>query len=100
MPPQRNNNPPWNMSQLPMPPPQWNPQAHHTSASPSDAGSWLLDSGASNHIATDLANLSLHMPYQGEDDVMIGNGTSLNITHTDLSSLPSNSRPLSLTNNL
>jgi hypothetical protein len=43
---------------------------------------WLLDSGASHHVTADLDNLSLHSPYNGHDDVMIGDGTSLSITHT------------------
>ena len=77
----------------------WTPQAHYTTASPSEATqSWLLDSGASHHIASDLHNLSLYALYQGNDDVMVGNGTGLNITHTGSYTLPSNSRPLSLTN--
>ncbi|OIT04364.1 hypothetical protein A4A49_20549 [Nicotiana attenuata] len=36
---------------------------------------WLLDSGASHHITSDLNNLSLHLDYVG-DDVMIGDGLS------------------------
>ncbi|KFK24318.1 hypothetical protein AALP_AAs44684U000100, partial [Arabis alpina] len=74
--------PPWYTQQPPPPPAQWTPQAHYTTSSPSDAGSWLLDSGASHHISSDLSNLSLHAPYNGGEDVVIGNGTGLNITHT------------------
>ena len=84
----------------PMPPPQWNPQAHYTEASPYDMSMspWLLDKGASHHIASDLSNLSLHTSYQGGDDVMIGNGTGLPITHTGSIKLPSSSRSLTLNN--
>ncbi|RVW97975.1 Retrovirus-related Pol polyprotein from transposon RE1 [Vitis vinifera] len=38
---------------------------------------WLLDSGASHHVTSDLSNLYLHSPYQGSDDVMIGHGSTL-----------------------
>ena len=81
----------------PMPPPQWNPQAHYTAASPSDMSMlpWL---GASHHIASDLSNMSLHTPYEGGDNVMIGNGTGLPITHTGSTKLPSSSRSLVLNN--
>ncbi|KAL6334026.1 hypothetical protein AAG906_000080 [Vitis piasezkii] len=43
---------------------------------------WLLDNGASHHVTADLSNLSLHTPYTGSDDIMIGDGSSLPITHT------------------
>lgn len=33
-------------------------------------------------MITDLANLSLHHPYEGSDDVEIGDGNGLTITHT------------------
>lgn len=33
------------------------------------------------HISTDLANLSLHAPYDGGDDVVISDGKGLCISH-------------------
>ncbi|GFQ01835.1 retrovirus-related pol polyprotein from transposon tnt 1-94 [Phtheirospermum japonicum] len=59
------------------------PPFAHTAAHPLASASedWILDSGASHHITTDLANLSLHSPYEGQDDVIIGNGSGLRITH-------------------
>ncbi|KAE8655255.1 hypothetical protein F3Y22_tig00117034pilonHSYRG01611 [Hibiscus syriacus] len=42
----------------------------------------LLDSGASHHVTTDLNNLSLHSPYDGTDEIMIGDGSGLPISHT------------------
>ncbi|RWR81507.1 hypothetical protein CKAN_01019400 [Cinnamomum micranthum f. kanehirae] len=64
--------------------PPWQPQAH-LATSPSTNPSWLLDSGASHHVTSDLSNLSLHTPYLGNDDIMIGDGTNLPITHTGTS---------------
>lgn len=60
----------------------WKPQAQYASNITSFHQPWLLDTGASHHITTDLANLSLHQPYTGNDDVMIGDGTGHQITHT------------------
>ncbi|KAK9211993.1 hypothetical protein WN943_001372 [Citrus x changshan-huyou] len=45
------------------------------------ASNWLLDSGASHDVTSDISNLSLHQPYEGPDDIVIGDGTGLNITH-------------------
>jgi hypothetical protein len=60
----------------------WQPRANFVTNTASPDPTWLLDSGASHHVNTDLDNLSLHSPYNGHDDVMIGDGTSLSITHT------------------
>ncbi|KAL4600507.1 hypothetical protein ACB092_11G203400 [Castanea dentata] len=35
---------------------------------------WLFDTGASNHITSDLANLAIHNEYHGQDQVAVGNG--------------------------
>ncbi|XP_010430795.1 PREDICTED: uncharacterized protein LOC104715039 [Camelina sativa] len=59
---------------------------------------WLLDSGATHHIASDLANLSLQQPYNGGEAVVIGNGSGLPITHTGSTFLPSLTRLLYLNN--
>ncbi|CAA7032029.1 unnamed protein product [Microthlaspi erraticum] len=66
--------------------------------SPYSADNWLLHSGATHHITSDLNNLSLHQPYQGGDDVLIGDGSGLPITHTGSTTFHSNSRPLALNN--
>ena len=59
---------------------------------------WVLDSGATHHITSDLNNLSLHQPYTGGEEVLIGDGSGLQITHTGSVSLPTNLKPLSLKN--
>ncbi|KAD0767436.1 hypothetical protein E3N88_43747 [Mikania micrantha] len=43
--------------------------AHNSTGS---ASSWLYDSGASHNITNDLNALSLHTPYDGTDDLIIG----------------------------
>ncbi|XP_021753848.1 uncharacterized protein LOC110719261 [Chenopodium quinoa] len=56
------------------------PQAHVATTSPfTTPPSWLLDTGASYHVTHDLSTLSLHHPYDGTEEVVIGSphgGTS------------------------
>lgn len=40
-----------------------------------------------HHITIDLANLLFHSPYEGKDDVIVGNDTCLKIIHTSSLSL-------------
>ena len=56
----------------PHPPTPWLPQAHVATAGTSINSNWLLDSGASHHVTTNLDNLSFHKPYEGIDDIVIG----------------------------
>ncbi|CAB80958.1 retrotransposon like protein [Arabidopsis thaliana] len=73
----------------------WQPRANLAMGAPYTANNWLLDSGATHHITSDLNALALHQPYNG-DDVMIADGTSLKITKTGSTFLPSNARDLTL----
>ena len=74
----------------------WQPRAHFAANVASPNSTWLLDSGASHHVTADLNNLSLHAPYTGYDDVMIGDGTGLSITHTGSTSLLTNNSAFQL----
>lgn len=85
-----NVNPPWQ----PMSP--WQSRANMAYNSTYSPESWLLDSGATHHLTSDLHNLSLHQPYMGGDEVVVGNGSSLPITHTGSMILPSSTRSLML----
>ena len=76
----------------------WQPRAHFAANNFSNNPPWLLDSGASHHVTTDLSNLSLHTPYTGYDDIMIGDGTSLPISHTGSTSLKTPSTTFTLNN--
>ncbi|PON37593.1 hypothetical protein PanWU01x14_319140, partial [Parasponia andersonii] len=62
--------------------------------------SCLLDFGASHHITGDLTNLSLHSDYHDPDDIYIGDGKGMKITHTSSLLLPSSSKLFSLSNAL
>lgn len=42
---------------------------------------WLFDSGASFHATNDLNNLSIHAPYDETEELVIGDGSCLQISH-------------------
>ena len=56
--------------------------AHVVTSSATKSLPWFLDSGASHHVTADLNNLILHAPYDGPDDIVIGDGIGLHITHS------------------
>lgn len=43
-----------------------------------------------------MANLSIHSEYDGQDEVVLGNGTGLKVAHIGSTTLPSTSRSLAL----
>lgn len=45
--------------------------------------------GASHHVTSDPSNLLSSTTYDGLDDIIIGNGKGLRITHTGSTPLPS-----------
>ncbi|RVW33979.1 Retrovirus-related Pol polyprotein from transposon RE2 [Vitis vinifera] len=53
----------------------------------SSSSNWIVDFGASHHVTGDLSNLSHHQPYEGPDDILLGDGSGLEITHTGSSKL-------------
>ena len=75
----------------------WQPRAHYASNTPNHT-SWLIDGGASHHATTDLHNLSMHTPYNGSDDIMIGDGSGLSITHIGSFSLHTTHNTFKLNN--
>ena len=68
----------------------WQPRANVATAP------WIFDTGATHHLTSDLANLSMHQPYHGGEEVTIADGSGLPITHTGSGLLPTPSRSLSL----
>ena len=59
------------------------------------------DSGATNHVTSDLNNLTFGIEYHGNNKIHMGNGEGLNISHIGhsvFSSLPFSSRVLYLKN--
>ena len=84
-------------------PPQYNnppPQAHLTSAQ-SSSQNWYPDSGASHHVTNVSQNIQQTTPFEGPDQIIIGNGQGLNINSSGVTSFksPFNSQiPLVLNN--
>lgn len=61
---------------------------------------WLVDSGASHNITSDLSNLSIHSEYDGTDEVVIGDGKGLSVTYVGSLGLFYPSRSFHITNTL
>lgn len=59
---------------------------------------WLFDSGASFHATNDLNNLFIHAPYNGTEELVIGYGLCLKISHIGLMIIHTPYTPLILTN--
>ena len=81
----------------PCPSSPWKPHANFAAIDNTPTPTWLLDNGASHHVTSDLSNRSLHSPYSGSDDVMIGDGSSLQITHSSSTTLSTSSKTFQLT---
>ena len=64
--------------------PQFNSQNVSINCATTSTGkdkNWLLDSAASHNITGDLSNLSIHSEYDGTDEVILGDGSSLAVLH-------------------
>jgi hypothetical protein len=59
---------------------------------------WYVDTGATDHITSDLDRLALRERYHGGEQVQVGNGAGLQILHTGHSTINSDHRPLALRN--
>ena len=59
------------------------PAAHHAHLPAASASSeWILDSGGSHHITNELDQLHLSTPYTSRDQLIVGDGAALPISHT------------------
>ena len=51
-----------------------------------------MDTGASHHITSNTHNMHAYSEYTETDDVIVGDGNGVKITHTCLTTLPTPSR--------
>jgi ribosomal protein L31 len=64
--------------------PQFHPQNVSVNCATTFTGknnNWLLDSAASYNITGDLSNLSVHSEYDGTNEVILGDGSGLTVSH-------------------
>ena len=61
---------------------------------------WLMDSAASHNITGDLNNLTIHSEYDGSDEVVLGDGSGLPVSHIGSLILKTNKKIFSLKNTL
>jgi hypothetical protein len=57
-----------------------------------------MDTGATDHLTSDLDRLHFHDRYTGKDTVQVANGQGLHISHVGHSSIVGSSKPLYLQN--
>ena len=84
--------------QTPSSVPRVSPSVNATSTHSSQPQQWLFDTGASHHITNDPANLTTYSDYGGPDEILLGNGSGLPITHTGTSQLVTPKKSLKLSN--
>ena len=61
---------------------------------------WLLDLASSHNITGDLSNLSIHSKYDGIDEVVLGDGSDLEVSHIGSLALHSPHRTFTLRDTL
>lgn len=66
--------------------------------SPATDPTWYVDSGATDHITSDLDKLHMREQYTGKDQVHAANGTGMDITHVGKALLPTPHASLALKN--
>jgi hypothetical protein len=64
------------------PPSQLNAMVAQSNIYQEDEQPWFADSGANAHITSELQNLSIQQPFQGDETVAVGNGNGLQIQNT------------------
>lgn len=61
---------------------------------------WYTDIGATDHITSDINNLTLRSDYHGSEKVSVGNGASLSISHIGSGSISTHTAHFHLSNML
>ncbi|KDP42327.1 hypothetical protein JCGZ_02800 [Jatropha curcas] len=75
------------------------PSANYSNTSLSEIN-WHPDTATNYHVTLDIQSLSTPTEYQGSDNLHIGNGVGLSISHTGTVTIPSPNGPLLLKDTL
>ncbi|XP_070015851.1 uncharacterized protein [Nicotiana sylvestris] len=62
--------------------------------------SWIMDSGATHHIASDAQSLTTVHDYRGTEEIIMGNGNTIPISHTGSSNISASNYNFKLLNTL
>ena len=62
-------------------PPQQPRSGHAATTHPNNNNPWIMDSGTTDHLTSELARLHTHERYDGKDQVQVANGAGLSISH-------------------
>nr|XP_020169284.1 SH3 domain-containing protein C23A1.17-like [Aegilops tauschii subsp. strangulata] len=81
----------------------WDPvllPALHAAPTPNNytGGDWYMDTGATAHMFAHPGNFAFFTPVSTDRRIIVGDGSTLPITHIGHTSFPSSSTPLSLSN--
>lgn len=73
------------------------PTTHHACATTQQMPTkWIMDFGATHHLTNDLDNMHLANSYHGQDQLIVGDDTTLPITYTGNTVISTTSNPLQL----
>lgn len=75
-----------------------NPPSANVAASYKINSDWYMDTGAMDHITSDLDRFAIREKYNGGDRVQVGNGAGLQIAHVGHCSINTASKDLALNN--
>lgn len=64
----------------------------------SSSSLWLLDSGVSHNLVSDIGKMTIHYEYDGTEEIHLADGSGLPITHAGISILTSPSSNFILNN--
>ena len=82
-----------------LPPPTRSPSEYSFEGG-SQMTSWYPDSGATNHLSSDLSNLNISSEYHGGNQLVLGNGSGVDISHVGESYIKSATHKTFLLKNL
>ncbi|KAI0494789.1 hypothetical protein KFK09_024932 [Dendrobium nobile] len=82
----------WHRLNIQYVPPIKNTNSALVASSDAPDTTWFLDSGASSHLTNSMDNMSIAQSYHGADNVTVGDGNTVPISHTGSGILPTPNR--------